>query len=245
METPHLKKIRRCLERIGNRGQRMHQVCEDWVALMFWALQRNDPEYLAVMRRYRNEGERGEREADLFAQAFAELLAHMQATNEEALGHIFQEYAGNAWAGQFFTPWDVAMMMAGMLKPVGLINDPACGAGVMIVASARNMTNAEIDRSHFVAQDVDMTCVMMTALNMVFFNLKGTVILGNTLALEQRRIFRTQRSYVWGGSLVEVDLSDVRPRERKPAEPVAPSLPPPPVAEARPSVEQLSLFGVC
>lgn len=66
------------------------------------------------------------------------------------------------------------------------VSDPCCGSGRMLLAAAQNNRHWE-----FVGQDVDLRCVRMTALNLAFRNLYGYVIWGNTLALEQKLVYRT------------------------------------------------------
>jgi hypothetical protein len=66
------------------------------------------------------------------------------------------------------------------------VQDPCCGSGRMLLAAAQINRHWE-----FVGQDVDLRCVRMTALNLAFRNLYGYVIWGNTLALEQKLVYRT------------------------------------------------------
>jgi type I restriction-modification system DNA methylase subunit len=208
------KEILRQLEIITRKGYDAHQVFDDWIALMFWALQRNDEEYLKIVRRYRNERPPGDREIDHFCHAFGLLMKKMAETNKELLGELYMTWeVSNKYTGQFFTPWPVAEFMARILAPTGgAISDCACGSGVMLIAACKTMTNEQLDRTVFVGQDIDFTCVMMCALNLTFFNLHGYVILGNTLAMERRLIFRTVRSYM-GGSISEIPVEQIKPEE--------------------------------
>jgi type I restriction-modification system DNA methylase subunit len=209
-----MSEILKQLERITRQGYDAHQVFDDWIAVMFWALQRNDDEYLKIVRRYRNERPRGEREIDHFCHAFGLLLKEMEDTNKELLGELYMTWeVSNKYAGQFFTPWPIAEMMAKMLSPHGRILDPCCGSGVMLIAAAKNMTAEQCAQSLFVGQDIDFTCVMMCALNLTFFNLNGYVILGNTLMMETRRVFQTTRSYM-GGGLREIPVPELKPEEK-------------------------------
>ena len=55
----------------------------------------------------------------------------------DPLGSFYMErfsYGGN---GEYFTPWNVAYMMAEMLnpKPTDKVCDPACGSGIMLLAA--------------------------------------------------------------------------------------------------------------
>jgi type I restriction-modification system DNA methylase subunit len=171
------KEILRQLESITRRGYSAHRVFDDWIALTFWALQRNDDEYLKIVRRYRNERPQDDREIDHFCHAFEHLMKKMAATNKELLGELYMtREVSNKYTGQFFTPWPVAEFMARILEPTGgAINDCACGSGVMLIAACKTMTNEQLDKTVFVGQDIDFTCVMMCALNLTFFNLHGYV----------------------------------------------------------------------
>lgn len=206
-ETQHLKNIRKYLALIAAYGYRQSQVFTDWIELMFWAFQRKDPEYLKVTNRYKNDQKKDTRPADYFSFALGELLAHMKLTNEEVLGYLYMEFSAFKGTGQFFTPQSLTDLMAkivsGDKELKGNICDPACGAGGNLIACCKNMSCKNVDKSCFYGQDIDFTCVQMTALNLMFFNLNGVVILGNTLNLEAQRVFLTKRSYLYGGSLCE------------------------------------------
>jgi type I restriction-modification system DNA methylase subunit len=213
MFEQHTRDILKQLEAVTHRGYNAHQVFDDWIGLMFYALQRNDEEYLKIVRRYRNERPKGEREIDHFCNAFGLLMKKMSETNQELLGEIYMQWeVANKYTGQFFTPWHVAEFMARILNQKGgeSIYEPACGSGVMLIAACKTMTNEQLDKAVFVGQDIDFTCVMMCALNLTFFNLNGYAIWGNTLAGERQRIFRTVRSYL-GGSLVVIPAEQVKP----------------------------------
>lgn len=195
MENQILKE----LETIVHRGYNSHDIFRDWLDLMLYALQRDDDNYLKIVHRYRNDKPQGQREIDHFANAFALLLQHMKQTNEEALGEIYMQWnISNKYSGQFFTPKNVARMMAEITKTEGHILDPTCGAGIMLVESAKTMTNAQLDNSVFFGQDLDYTCVKMTALNLLFFNLNGYVVQGDTLMMECNTVYQTFRSYIGG-----------------------------------------------
>ncbi|WP_301964929.1 N-6 DNA methylase [uncultured Desulfovibrio sp.] len=175
--NPGLNPVRKELETIIGMGYRSHRVFEDWVGLMFHAFQRDDPPYLEIMGGYRNTAPRGQREADHFATATACLLEYMRATNEEILGPLYEEYAANHYTGQYFTPSAVARLMASIthIAPPETgrfkVLDPACGAGACLIAAAKEQTFEQNGRAVFVGQDIDLTCVRMTALNLMFFNL--------------------------------------------------------------------------
>ncbi len=214
--NPGLSPVRKELEAIISMGYRGYRVFEDWVGLMFYAFQRDDPPYLEIMDQYRNKEPVGQREADHFATATACLMEYMRATNAEALGPLYEEYAADHYRGQYFTPAAVAQLMArichteppeqGRFK----VLDPACGAGACLIAAAKEQTFEQNNRAIFVGQDIDLNCARMTALNLMFFNLDGVVLWGNHLALEVRGAWQTRRSVAFGGSFRPVDKEQAR-----------------------------------
>jgi type I restriction-modification system DNA methylase subunit len=199
-----MKEIIKNLEQIT----RHHKVTvfSDWIALMFYAFQRNDEEYLKIAKKYNDGAEKGKREIDYMCYAMGELIMEMQKTNKETLSGLYMEIGGNEGLGQFFTPSHVSRFIAQLVQGGGSIADQACGAGGMLIEKAQTMTNKEIDKSFFVGQDLDWLCVQMCALNLMFFNLNGMVIHGNTISGEMFSAFRTTRSYLYGGSLQETEI---------------------------------------
>lgn len=208
--------VRRELEAIMHKGHHGASVYEDWIGLMFYAFQRDDPHYLEIMGRYRNTAPMGQREADHFANATGALLEYMMTTNEEALGPLYMEYASSRHQGQFFTPMDVARMMASITMtdiPEGRrfsVGDESCGAGACLIAAAKEMTYEQNNRAFFVGQDLSLDCARMTALNLMFFNLSGLVVWGNSLTMEVRAAWETRRSVAFGGSIRPVDAEMAR-----------------------------------
>jgi len=199
-----MKGILEALESILRHGYNSYDILNDWLDLMLYALQGDDPHYLEIVRKYKNDRPKGEREIDYFCKAFALLQLEMQKTNDDVLGQIYMEWnMSNKYRGQFFTPKHVASMMATMLNPKGRVLDPCCGSGVMLVEAIKVMDNVTINDSSFYGQDIDITCVKMCALNLLFFNVNGYVIWGDSLLLECKKVYETRRSFL-GGSIREL-----------------------------------------
>ena len=150
---------------------------------------RMEEQYLKTVERY-TEGEKGRRAVDSFPHAFGALIAGMENTRKDLLGDIFEGAITFGENGQFFTPEHVCEMMARMSVSEDdtgkRIGDPCCGSGRNLLAAANVSPQNE-----FVGQDVDLRCVQMTAINLALRGLYGWVILGNSLAFEQRLAYRT------------------------------------------------------
>lgn len=119
---------------------------------------------------------------------------------QDFLGNLYMSLDfGSGWSGQFFTPWHVAEFMAEItfadgpsleeeLKTKGFIsvNDPACGAGCMLIAFAqacRKMEKINYQRQVlFVGQDIDRVVAQMCYIQLSLLGCPGYVVVGDTLA---------------------------------------------------------------
>lgn len=199
-----MKDIIKSLESILHRGYNSYDIFNDWLDLMIFALQRDDEQYLEIVRKYKNSGKQGEREIDYFCKAFAHLQIEMKKENCDVLGEVYMQWnMSNKYRGQFFTPKHVASAIAHMLNPKGKILDPCCGSGVLLIEAIKLMDNTSLEEAKIFGQDIDLTCVKMCALNLLFFNVNGFVIWGDSLMYECKKVYQTYRSPL-GGSIREL-----------------------------------------
>ena len=132
---------------------------------------------------------------------FAELLAITTAALEDEpeqdfLGTLFEQRLnmGNFRNGQFFTPYPIAKFMAStqiadapeIVKTQGYVdvNDPTCGAGVLLIAYANALKEKGIscsDEAFFVAQDIDSVLAMTCYIQLSLLGCSGYVAAGNSL----------------------------------------------------------------
>lgn len=193
------KEILTQLELLVRQGYSPHSVFSDWLDIMLYALQRDDEQYLKIVNKYKNDTPTDIREIGYFCKAFASLMIEMEQTNDDILGQVYMQWnMNNKYRGQFFTPKHVASMMASILTPKGLILDPCCGSGIMLIETIKSMTNEDIEQSVFYGQDIDLTCVKMCALNLMFFNVDGFVVWGDSLAMTCNKVYQTKRTYEGG-----------------------------------------------
>ncbi len=163
------------------------------------ALAKNDyknreAEYLKTINKY------SKRDQQLFPKLFAKLVMALEHNPEQDfLGTVFMELGLNSHHnGQFFTPYNVCQLMSDMTlygleneieqRGYFAINDPACGAGATLIASAnvsknilqkvwKNFQNYGL----FTGQDIDMTVGLMCYLQLSLLGCAGYVKIGNTL----------------------------------------------------------------
>jgi len=99
----------------------------------------------------------------------------------DVFGHLYMEvrgkYKGSA-LGQFFTPTTICQLMA-KITPIGkenaLVSDPTSGSGRLLLASYVESMPTSLS-AYYVAEDLDIICVKMTALNMIIHGLQGEVL---------------------------------------------------------------------
>lgn len=132
---------------------------------------------------------------------FAEILAEVAQSMEEYpdqdfLGELFMALGlGNEWAGQFFTPYSVCRAMSAMTIDNNIeeriakqgwvsVNDPACGAGALLIAYANECKERGINFQTsvlFVAQDIDTVAGLMCYIQLSLMGCPGYVVIQNTL----------------------------------------------------------------
>ncbi|MBQ7896091.1 MAG: SAM-dependent DNA methyltransferase [Oscillospiraceae bacterium] len=150
--------------------------------------------YLTIAKKY------SEKEMAVFPEMLSEVVKSMEENpDQDFLGELFMALElGNDWKGQFFTPYSVCRAMAAMtLGGDGLkeklnrehwisVNDPACGAGALLVAFANECRRPGNDINFqssvlFVAQDIDFLAGCMCYIQLSLMGCPGYVVIGDTL----------------------------------------------------------------
>lgn len=168
--------------------------------------QQREERYLSIIGRYKPD------EQKRFPEIFARLVEAMEEERGDVMGSIMGELnLGNAARGQFFTPYHLCQAIAritadpdtirGHIADKGFItvNEPAVGGGAMVIAFAEAMQDAGINYQqhlHVVAQDVDPRSVHMAYVQFSLLHIPATVILGNTIALEDLERWHTPAHFL-------------------------------------------------
>lgn len=213
------RKIAKILEQ-NTGAQRLGHVFEDFVhlsALSFrnavdradheaWALR--EKQYLEVADKYSRD------QLTRFAEALALVVEQMETEPADILGRLYMELdLGNERLGQFYTPYDVAVLMAQMLSDTLIervrdrgyaeLYEPACGAGAFLVATTQVMRSAGLNpqtQLRVVADDIAATPVHMTYIHLSLLHVPALVHRRNTLTQETFESWPTP-AYLVGPSL--------------------------------------------
>jgi hypothetical protein len=128
------------------------------------------------------EGELADEVRDL-VQGYEDLV-NRDEPFMDILGPVYMHYreGAKAFAGQFFTPWDVCLMIADLQirdwepgpHPEGdlwSVYEPACGSGGMLLAFFQRILQRQgpgpLRTWRAVAWDIDLTVARMAAIQMV------------------------------------------------------------------------------
>jgi len=199
-----------------------HEVFRDFIFCSAAALsnqgarysQKREDEYLQTINRYKSE------DRAAFQQLFALLVQALEPEPRDVLGPIFMNLdLGDAWRGQFFTPFEVSKMMAELLfnketeaqlargEPIS-VSEPAAGAGGMVLAVVdavlkRGYNPARAIRAH--AIDIDRTAALMSYIQFSLWNVPAMVVVGNALTLEEREVWDTPAAVnaIFGGGPIQ------------------------------------------
>ena len=118
------------------------------------------------------------------------------------LGYIYEKRVvgpgRKSGSGQYFTPGNLADAMVSIANADGSspgeITDPCCGSGRLLLAA-----HALNPAARIVAKDLDRTCCMMTAVNLLFHGCVAKIIHGNSLVPDDEREVWLVSPYLHGG----------------------------------------------
>lgn len=204
------------LARENARRHHLYEVFRDFCELAALALsnacdpgQREPREarYLQIIGRYTKD------EAQRFPAMLGCIVASLEGRFHDCLGQLFMSLElGDHWKGQFFTPYPVAYLMANLggvasrddieRKGFVTLQEPACGAGCMVIAAAEAMRDAGIDYQrllHVTAIDVDQTAAHMAYIQLTLLHIPAIVIRGNALWPDNTRSTWVTLAHVMGG----------------------------------------------
>jgi len=158
-----------------------------------------EQEYLRIIGQYKPDDQKA------FPKLLAQLVAALDEEPRDVLGPLYMELEiASKDQGQFFTPPDLSEMMARLTfapemekletQPFITAGEPAAGAGGMILALVKVMTQAGHDPARKLwvqAIDVERLAALMCYIQLSLWNVPAEVIVGNTLSWDIREVWYT------------------------------------------------------
>lgn len=182
--------------------------------------------YMETVSRYTKE------EVLTFKQCFHLLTKIMDQGFGDHLGQLYMNLdLGNDRLGQYFSPYDLSLLNARMIldessvaqkiEEKGFVSlyEPTVGGGGMVIAAAQAVKDMGFNpqqQLHVTCQDLDITAVYMTYLQLSLFGIPAVVIHGDVLKLEERSHWYTPFHIIngWSRKLERGYL--FKPEEREP-----------------------------
>lgn len=194
----HKKEIANLMKSMALKHN-LHNVFRDFCQLGAITISnRVDPEqfekrearYMQTIKKYNRD------EANRFAEMLAILIDGLDKEMADLLGETYMELEiSNKRQGQFFTPMNVAKLMAeisvadyeAIINEHGhvKVNEPAVGGGVTIIALASALRSKGYNYQKVlkvVCQDIDMDLVHLSYLQLSLLGIDAVVMRGDTLA---------------------------------------------------------------
>lgn len=216
------KNIVKLLDSLSGRYSRW-EVWQDFIIMSAISIANTlgGPHKEAREREYMNHASRySEKEMESFAQMLAEVAMEMERNpDQDFLGELFMALGlSNEWKGQFFTPYSVCRAMSAMTYGDDLkaqieakgwvaINDPACGAGALLIAFANECRRPGNEINYqtsvlFVAQDIDFLAGMMCYIQLSLMGCPGYVVVDDSISrpitsVDARGLIPHDGSNVW------------------------------------------------
>jgi hypothetical protein len=207
--------------RLFNETARYHhryEVFRDFISMSGIAIQNAflksdelEQEYLGIVRRYEKE------DVVRMSSLLAEVVMGLEEHPCDFLGSVFMDLElGSGQIGQFFTPFDVSKLMAMMVygdaiealsvKPFITLQEPACGAGGMVIAFSQMMYEKGLNPQKQLwasCVDVDPVAAMMAYVQLSLLHIPAEVVIGNSLSMKFTKIMRTPAHYLglWDSKL--------------------------------------------
>jgi len=147
-----------------------------------------EDEYIEAIKSYSKD------ELTELSKALALLISEMESKPfTDILGTYYLDIASHSSKqsrGEFYTPPEISKLMAMITvdaksviekgKPI-TVNEPACGAGGMMLALAEHFAPNHVDLLRVTCQDINPVGVDMCYINMTLWGIPATMICGDTI----------------------------------------------------------------
>lgn len=176
------KIIKKILEMSGKYNQT--QIFTDWVAIMATTFDERQKESNELFSKYDKD------EIKHFSELTGMILLELSRNITDVLGSVYMEiFNSKQLLGQFFTPYHIVYMLAKNMVDISkdeiVLNEPSCGSGAMIIASAQVLKEAGKNYQNILkvyASDLDIVSVHMAYSQLSILGIDAAVVCKNALA---------------------------------------------------------------
>ena len=201
-------------------AKNLHQLWNDFIVMAACSIsnavdaehrQEREKTYMEIASKYKPKA------METMSEILADLVMAYEAnSDQDLLGELYMALElGNDSAGQFFTPYCVCRCMAELnwqnakaeIGDKGFIsvNDPAVGAGALLIAFANTCQRHGVNYQQsvlFVAQDLDYVTACMCYIQLSLLGCPGYVYVGDTMtnpctAIDNRGLLPRPSSNLW------------------------------------------------
>lgn len=226
-KTPAPDTLEKIMKKLSSGPHSLWTVWSDFVEMSALAISNScdfaqrearEARYMEIAKRYKPE------ELALHASALGRLTLDLENGIDDVLGRAFMSLElGSKWAGQFFTPFHLCRLMAQLtagdakekleIQPFITASDPAVGAGALPLALCLALHEQGVNYQkvlHVTAQDIDQRAAHMAYIQLSLVGCPATVIVGDTLKMEQRAFWHTPMHVIgnWGTKLHQQTCAD-------------------------------------
>lgn len=191
-----------------------YQVFNDWIQIMAISISNSlfiihdkvwrerEDFYINTMKKY------SEKDQKKLQEMFFMLIETLEEGIDDVLGDVYMKgEMGSSVLGQFFTPFHISYLTArsgidvDLIKESGediILNEPSCGGGGMIIATAKVLQEEGIDyqkRLRVIAQDLDWKGVYMSYVQLSLLGINAVCYQGDSLSDSIKSIPRRRRFY--------------------------------------------------
>lgn len=189
-----------------------YEIFSNWVMMMAIAIQngctlvhdnvwkQREQQYIQAISRYSPQ------ERETIIKMTGLLVLAFEEETADVLGEIYMESGcGSKTTGQFFTPFNISQMCAGMAIPEDvnednkyILNEPSAGGGGMIIAAARVLKKRGLNYQKCMvvtAQDMDWKAVYMTYVQVSLLGIDAIIVQGDTLTEPYRPGYPEERVF--------------------------------------------------
>ena len=198
----HFAELEKCFVAAENLSMSRGECCTRFLNMLTAALEQANNRFFDAYDEEVEAAYMREKNASKNPSEYSRALGILTTALSEFRGDFLGEFASYIGGleknrkGQCFTPFGLCELLAKIMipddfKPQKLplvIQEPACGGGAIIIATAERLRAVGLSSRdfYFVANDIDDKCVKMAYIQCTLLDIPAVIYTGDTLKMELR-----------------------------------------------------------